>query len=229
MFKKVTVCVVFLSLAACGSDAADSTHTLHQIFEEEWEFRLQENPLFATSVGVHDFNDRLPQVNEQAERLRARFREQLLARIGRIDRDRLSREDQINLDIFRIQLADRIAGFRYRSHLVPILADSGFHSSFARLPENVPLATVQDYENYILRMRAFHHYTREHIELMREGFEVGLHPAEGHPGRIRRVDSGTCRGAPCGKCLLRTFSEFSHCCAGGSTGAAPGSGEAGHP
>ena len=174
MFKKVTVCVVFLSLAACGSDAADSTHTLHQIFEEEWEFRLQENPLFATSVGVHDFNDRLPQVNEQAERLRARFREQLLARIGRIDRDRLSREDQINLDIFRIQLADRIAGFRYRSHLVPILADSGFHSSFARLPENVPLATVQDYENYILRMRAFHHYTREHIELMREGLRSGF-------------------------------------------------------
>ncbi len=173
MFKNIIVCVVLLSLAGCAGES-DPTRELHQIFEDEWEFRLQEDPLFATSVGVHDFNDRLPEVNEAAQQRRARFQEKLLARIDGIDRDRLSREDQINLDIFRIQLDSRIASFRYRSHLIPILADSGFHTSFARLPENVPLGTVRDYENYISRMQAFPLYMGEHIELMREGLRTGF-------------------------------------------------------
>ncbi len=174
MFKSVIVCTLSLSLAACSSDGADPTRELHQIFEDEWAFRLQEDPLFATSVGVHDFNDRLPEVNEEAEQRRTDFLEQLLARLDAIDPSRLAFKDQINLDIFRIQLDSRIASSRYRSHLIPILADRGFHTRFARLAENVPLATVRDYENYIARMQAFPGYVGEHIELMREGLRTGF-------------------------------------------------------
>ena len=188
MFKNIIVCVVLLSLAGCAGES-DPTRELHQIFEDEWEFRLQEDPLFATSVGVHDFNDRLPEVNEAAQQRRARFQEELLARLDGIDRDRLSREDQINLDIFRIQLDSRIASFRYRSHLIPILADSGFHTSFARLPEDVPLGTVRDYENYISRMQAFLLYMGENIELMGEGLRTGFTQPqvilEGYEGSIQ--------------------------------------------
>ena len=80
MFEKVTACVLFLSLAGCAGES-DPTRELHQIFEDEWEFRLQQDPLFATSVGVHDFNDRLPEVNEAAEQRRARFQEKFLASV----------------------------------------------------------------------------------------------------------------------------------------------------
>ena len=189
MFKSVVVCTLSLSLAACSSDGADPARELHQIFEDEWAFRLREDPLFATSVGVHDFNDRLPEVSEEAEQRRVRFQEGLLARLDRIGRDRLGRKDLVDLDIFRIQLDSRIASFHYRSHLIPILADSGFHTIFARLSENVPLATVEDYENYISRMQAFPRYMGEHIELMREGLRTGFTQPqvilEGYEGSIQ--------------------------------------------
>ncbi len=189
MFERVIVCLVLLSLAACSSDLADPARELHRIFEDEWEFRLGEDPLFATSVGIHDFNDRLPEVSEAAEQRRARFLERLQVRLDQIDRGRLSREDQINLDIFRIQLDSRITSFRHRSHLIPILADSGFHTSFARLPENVPLQTVQDYENYVSRLEAFPSYMGGHIELMQEGLETGFTQPqvvlEGYEGSIQ--------------------------------------------
>ena len=189
MFKSVIVCTLSLTLATCSSDGTDPTWELYQIFEDEWEFRLQEDPLFATSVGVHDFNDRLPEVNEAAQKRRTRFLEQLLTRLDGIDRSRLAPQDLINLDIFGIQLDSRIASFRYRSHLIPILADSGFHTSFARLPENVPLAAVRDYENYISRMEALPRYMGEHIELMREGLRTGFTQPriilEGYEGSIQ--------------------------------------------
>ncbi len=189
MFERVIVCLVLLSLAACSSDTVDPARELHRIFQDEWEFRLGEDPLFATSVGVHDFNDRLPEVSEAAEQRRARFLERLQVRLDQIDRGRLSREDQINLDIFRIQLDSRITSFRHRSHLIPILADSGFHTNFARLPENVPLRTVQDYENYVSRLESFPSYMGGHIALMQEGLETGFTQPqvvlEGYEGSIQ--------------------------------------------
>ncbi len=47
MFKNIIVCVVLLSLAGCAGES-DPTRELHQIFEDGWEFRLQEDPLFAS-------------------------------------------------------------------------------------------------------------------------------------------------------------------------------------
>ena len=119
----------------------------------------------------------------------ARFRQELLGRVGGIDRDQLCPEDQVNLDIFSVQIQSKIASFGYRSHLIPILADSGFHTRFARLSENMPLVTVRDFENYISRMQAFPLYMKEHIELMREGLRTGLTQPqvilEGYEGPIQ--------------------------------------------
>ena len=57
---------------------------------------------------------------------------------------------------------------------MPFNADSGFHSGFSRLPEDVPLATVKDYENYISRLNAWPRYVREQIALMRIGIKRGI-------------------------------------------------------
>ncbi len=189
MLNKVTFYALLLSLAGCSSDGAGPAGELHRLFEEEWEFRLREDPLFATFAGVHDFNDRLTDVSRTAHQRRAAYLEKLLERLIRIDRDRLSRQDRISYDVFRLQLENRIADFHYRTYLIPILADGGFHTDFARLPENVPLVTVQDYENYILRLQAFRHYAGQHIELMREGLQTGFTQPqiilEGYEGSIR--------------------------------------------
>lgn len=40
--------------------AADEAARLHDLFHREWELRLKEDPLFATSVGRHEYDDRLP-------------------------------------------------------------------------------------------------------------------------------------------------------------------------
>ena len=42
-----------------------------------------------------------------------------------------------------------MGNYELGDYQIPFNADSGFHSSFSRLAEDVPLATVKDYENYI--------------------------------------------------------------------------------
>ena len=153
---------------------SDSSAELHALLEEAWSFELQEDPLFATFSGQHEFNDQLPSVTARDEERRTRFRRGLLKRLGRIDREKLSEADKINYDLFEYQVGDRVEAFSYRPFEIPINADSGFHISFARLPNRLPLETSRDYENYIARLRAFPHYVEQHIELMRSGLSRGF-------------------------------------------------------
>ncbi len=83
-------------------------------------------------------------------------------------------EDLVNADMFRRQLEDRIADFELGGYQMPFNADSGFHSEFSRLADDVPLATARDYENYIARLRAWPRYVEQQIELMRAGLKRGM-------------------------------------------------------
>jgi len=151
----------------------DATDRLHQLFDEAWTYRLQKNPLFATSVGVHDYNDELPEVSVEAAQRRLERERTFLDRLRDIDRAVLSPEDRLNYDLFEQVRERRIAELEHRSYLIPITNRSGFHVSFPQLPDRVPLRTVADYEDYISRLNAFERYARQHIEIMRAGLEAG--------------------------------------------------------
>ncbi len=147
---------------------------LHALFDEEWKFRLAEAPLFATAAGYHQYDDRLPQVTIADEARRAQFWRELLGRLEKIERAQLRRDDQINFDIFKMQLQDNLDDFEYKTYLIPFTVDAGFHIGFARLPNQMPFATAPDYENYLKRLRAFPDYVAQHIDLLKEGIKTGM-------------------------------------------------------
>ena len=167
------IMTVLVLLAGCAGVDGEAGR-LHDLFDREWDVRLREYPTFATSVGVHDHNGRLTDMAmEDLERRDGLWRG-FLEELDGIDRDRLDEADRINADIFRAQLQDRVDGFRFGAYQIPLNADSGFHTGFARLPHNVPLATVADYENYVARMRAFPLLVDQQIALMRMGLGRGM-------------------------------------------------------
>ena len=159
-------------IAGCGQ--RNAAVELHAIFDEAWQFRLQENPLFATSVGVHTSGDRLPSLAPEDLLRRQRYWKVTLDRLNQIALESLGKRDQINTRIFKRSIEDRLAGYKFKSYLMPFNADSGFHTGLARLAKRVPLATVQDYENYIARLRAIPRYMDEHLAFMQEGIDAGM-------------------------------------------------------
>jgi len=165
--------VVLLALAACSAPP-DEAERLHALFDREWEFRIAENPWFATWVGEHTANDRLPSLALEELERRTEFDREILAELETIDLDGLSVEDRINARVFERQLRAGIAGFEAGDYQMPINADSGFHIAMARLPQGVPLATVTDYENYLARLGEVPRYFDEQIGHMRAGLERGF-------------------------------------------------------
>ena len=111
---------------------------LHDLLDEAWDFEMEESPLSATVVGDHRFNDRLPSVGPKHEARRAKYREQTLDRLGEIDRAKLDSQDRTSYDMFRLQIEDALAAFRFDEHLIPLTNRGGFHVSFADLPRKTP-------------------------------------------------------------------------------------------
>jgi uncharacterized protein (DUF885 family) len=167
------ICTTVMISACSAPQRESSVDELHALFDEAWEFQMEESPLWATAVGRHEYDDRLPSVSIEDEERRAGYYRSVLERLQAIDRNQLDGAERVNYDMFERRLSDWVTGFEFKEYLIPITAESGFHTGFARLPERVPLRTTQDYENYVARLRAFPLYAEQHIEIMREGIANG--------------------------------------------------------
>ncbi|RME56298.1 MAG: DUF885 domain-containing protein, partial [Deltaproteobacteria bacterium] len=148
--------------------------SLHELFEEAWEFELAEDPLFATMVGDHRFNDRLPSVSSEDYQRREAACKGFLSRLHAIEKEKLSEEDRIDYEIFERRLTDELQEYAFRSFYLSVTNRSGFHVFFPEIVERTPFRSVEDYENYLARLQAFPRYVAQQIALLREGIQEGF-------------------------------------------------------
>lgn len=174
MIRKCLLAWLMICGISATSFADESSAKLHELFAREWDFRLAEFPVFATYVGVQDYNDRLALVGAPDQARRARASRAFLDELRAIDRDALSVDDRVNFSLFERQLEDAIADYEFGEWQIPLNADSGFHSAFARLPVEVPLASGADYRNYIARLEAWPAQMAAQIANMRIGMRRGM-------------------------------------------------------
>jgi uncharacterized protein (DUF885 family) len=160
--------------AAAAQDAAE-TRRLHAFFDAEWERGLAESPERATATGDNRANDRWDDDSLAAIAARQAADRTALAALLAIDRDKLSTADQLNHDIMRWRLQNAVDGQRFRRHLIPLSQRGGVQTADGMV-ERLRLASVQDYRDWLARMRAIPGRIAQHQALMREGMAAGQVP-----------------------------------------------------
>jgi uncharacterized protein (DUF885 family) len=121
----------------------DATQKLYKLFDDDWEFQLERNPMSATGFGDRRYNDRLPDPSQAAAKEERDQIEAFLARLEAIDRDALGHEDKINYDVYKRLREGDLGRYDFHMYLTPITNRWGFHVQFAQLPDDVPLRTVE--------------------------------------------------------------------------------------
>ena len=175
------------------------TEVLEAVIADEWEDRLAANPLLASSVGRDEYSGSLPDVSPVALARRAAIAGEFIRRLKEIDPNALGAQDRVSRSMLYEQLEDRVASIAFHEYETPLNADSGFHTGFARLADEVELKTEDDARAFVARMRAFPEYVDQQIANMQAGIESGrvlprvvmlgfvgqlrpmLAPAESHP------------------------------------------------
>jgi uncharacterized protein (DUF885 family) len=163
--------LVVLLLATGGTAAAD---TFKQFAETEWRWQLAQSPLLATSLGVHDYDDRLDRVDVKSQDDRLRHARETLRSLAVLDPVQLSADDRVSARVLAEYVRAQIASIEVRRYLMPMNGDSSFFGDLADLPRGPVFRSAADYERYIRRLRDIPRYFDDNIALLAEGLRRKL-------------------------------------------------------
>jgi uncharacterized protein (DUF885 family) len=173
MKRLVWAAALAASLVA-PANAQTASDNLARLFADERAFVYREDPLSATSAGVHDYDDRLPSVTPETQARQTRENEAFMTRLRAIDRAQLTHQEQVSYDVFDFMVGQRVRLARYNDWRLPFNSDSGFYSEILLIDDLQSPRTVRDYENYVARLNDTPRYFREQIANMRIGLRDGF-------------------------------------------------------
>jgi uncharacterized protein (DUF885 family) len=170
---------IFLLLAATASQAAAPAAPttpegrLHTLFDSEWERGLRENPILATYLGDHRYDDRWPDASSAGLAKSHAGDVAVLETLATIPTAALTGEDPLNKDLFRRTYQESVDAYAWGLQFLPVNQRDGVQTA-ADLAELIQFATVQDYTNWIARLDGLGTFVDQTIALMREGMRRGL-------------------------------------------------------
>ena len=165
--------LVFTALLTGPAFAQSPSERLNKLFDDEWQFTLREAPTFASELGDKRYNDRWPDASLQAIHRRHEHQLKLLKTLDGFEASSLSRDDQLNLRLFRRKLQMETGQFRFNWHLVPLDHRQGIQDENS-VADSMDFSTVKDFEDWLARLRAFPVYVDQTIALMRAGVAAGM-------------------------------------------------------
>ena len=143
---------------------------LHQLFESEWNYQLEQHPTWASRLGDRRWNDRWEDRSLASIDKQHSHNIEALAKLKAIDREALSPSDQLNYDLFSKDYENEIEDYLHRWYLIPINQLWGVQN-MDDLARALPFERLKDYEDWLARLRAFPIYIEQTIGLMREGIK----------------------------------------------------------
>ena len=171
---------LLLLLATTGAQAAAPSPSavsagakLHALFESEWERQLRENPVQATYLGDHRFDDRWPDASRAAIEKSHAGDVAVLETLKTIPTASLSGDDPLNKELFRRIYQQSVDAYEWGLQYLPITQRGGVQTA-AETTELIQFSTVKDYANWIARLDGLGTYVDQTIGLMREGMRRGL-------------------------------------------------------
>jgi len=170
----------FLALAVlfAGFGAqAGPTEDFNTLLDEAWEWQLDESPVWASMLGDRRANDQWDDISLEATDRRYREQREFLTRLQAIDSALLTEQDQLNYELFRRELQNDLDANKYRDFLMPINQRGGVQS-LESIADQLPMSTVQDYEDWLARMASVDEYIDESMALQEAGRKEGYMPAK---------------------------------------------------
>ncbi len=152
--------------------AAEPVQELDALFAREWDRRMQENPTSASALGDKRFNTRWPDLSPAARAAHLAANRADLAALLAIPRAALPPARQLDYDLFRRLLEDRIAAEPFKPWLYEINMRDGIQTEHELL-ERLSFTAPSDWSDWLARLEGFGAYMDQTIALLEEGAREG--------------------------------------------------------
>jgi uncharacterized protein (DUF885 family) len=165
--------VIALLLAGSAPAAAAPADDFRRLIEDHWSWSMRENPVYATMIGVRDYDEELGDISLAAADRRTREAEGLLKRLNAIPVAALSPADRTNHAILKRMLEDQIEANRFGQRMVLFNNRGGWHQQLADLSTLLPFRTGRDYETYLTRLARYPELNDEALRITAQAVKEG--------------------------------------------------------
>ena len=163
----------FLLAGFAGPTKADATADLDTLLAEFWESQMVNFPTFASSLGDRRFNDQWTDQSINAIDDRQAERREFLRRLYAIDSKALSDSNQLNYELFRRDLQSDVDAHQFKGYLIPFSHRGGVQT-LNQIASRLRFTTIQDYEDWLLRMSKVDAVVEQTIARAERGRKEGL-------------------------------------------------------
>lgn len=162
----------FATLSSTSPALAAAADDLHALFSREWDRRLADNPTWASTLGDKRFNRAWPDLSPAALAARHAADRAWLEQLRAIPRAQLSPADQLNYDLFEMQIEDRLSAAPFKPWLYAVNMRDGIQSA-DQLLESLQFGAPSDWDDWLARLQSFGTYMDQTIAVLEEGAREG--------------------------------------------------------
>jgi len=139
-------------LAVAAPGRAGPVEDFRKLQDDYWAATLRDAPLFASSVGVKDYDRQIGPVSlAEFDRVAAE-NAAFLSRLETIPAASLPASEQANRAVLKRQLEDAVEGNRFGQRQLLYSTLGSYHDFLAGMAENIPFRSYADYDNYLARL-----------------------------------------------------------------------------
>ena len=195
-----------LSAALLASVAqAAPTDDLQGVLTDHWKWWLSINPVQATTLGVHDYDDKINDISLAEQDREAQAAQDFLDRLKAIPDDALLPADRTNKGVLSRMLSEQVEGNRYGERMILFTTYDGWHQAFAGMADFLPFRKRADYESYLKRLALYPKLNSDAIAISRQAVAKGyVQPCDALSG-FENTITGVVAGKPEG---TRFFAPF---------------------
>lgn len=156
------------------SIAQQADTNLKEIFSDYHEYIYRAHPEAATYDGDHRYNSVVTDLSESAHKTRYDSLRAFKARLQKINRNTVSKANQLNYDLFLRMLNQDLENENFNDYYQPVNQMGGIHIDFPQIGQYQPFRNYKDYQDYISRLNKFPNEVENVIKNMRAGMKAKI-------------------------------------------------------
>ena len=182
MLRSLVCCALTTLLAAPlfaanpATDLESRRKALTTLLDEQWEYTMLHNPLFASTLGDKRYNDQLDDFSQEAIDADLEHERRFIPRLEAIDTTGFPDQEVLNKVLMIRDMRMDLDGARFKSWEMPVDQQNGVHTGLPQLVNTLPFDTVKDYEDFITRLKLMPRLFDQTVVQMRKGMADGLMP-----------------------------------------------------
>ena len=180
----LAITLLSLSKVSFSEDLEPRRKALNDLLQEQWEYTMRANPLYASFLGDKRYNDQLKDFSQQHIDDNLEQTRRFLVRFEAIDTTGFPDQEVLNKQLMVRDLRMALEGARFKPWEMPVDQQNGVQVELPALVNVLAFDSVKDYDDYISRLKQISRLFDQVEIQMRKGMADNWMPPKSVLGEV---------------------------------------------